>query len=137
MGRLTSEIISIAALSAVFAATPLFAHHSIAAEYDSSKPVTMTGTVIKVEWVNPHSWLYVVVTQADGKMVTWKVEMAGTSRLVTIGFRKDTIALSSSVTVQAWPARDGSPHASGRILTLLDGTQFDVHDTFPQNPQAK
>ena len=132
-----SQFIGVAMLIAVVLSAPLLAHHSVAAEYDSNKPVAMTGTVTRIDWVNPHAWLYVAVKGPDGQVVTWKVEMAGVNRLVTIGFRKDTIALSSSVTVQAWPARDGSPHASGRILTLPDGTQFDVHDTFPQNPQVK
>ena len=116
---------------------PLLAHHSVAAEYDSSKPVTITGAVTEARLLNPHGWLSVDVKGTDGKTVTWQVEMAGTNRLLTIGFRKDTIAVPSSVTIQAWPARDGSMHATGRIPTLADGKQFDVHDAFGENLQTK
>jgi hypothetical protein len=117
-------------------ATPLAAHHSVAATYDSSRVMTITGTVTEVRWLNPHTWLSMDVKGADGKIVTWKVEMGGPSNLLKTGFRKEDI-FSSSVIMQVWPARDGSLIAAGRVLTLPDGKQFDVHDTFAENPQTK
>jgi len=122
-------------LFAVFA-IPLSAHHSVVATYDSSKVMTLTGKVTEVIWRNPHTRLSMSVTEADGKVVTWKIEMGGSAILSKPGFRKEDI-FSSSITLQVWPARDGSPTAAGRLLTLPDGRQFDVHDSFADNFPTK
>jgi hypothetical protein len=110
--------------------TSLAAHHSIAGTYDSSKAMNITGTVTELRWQNPHTWLSLDVKGADGKIITWKIEMGGPANFAQTGLRKDSISISSSVTIQAWPARDGSLMAAGRLLTLPDGKQFDVHDRF-------
>ena len=110
--------------------TSLVAHHSIAATYDSSKAMTITGTVTELRWQNPHTWLSLDVKGADGKVNIWKIEMGGPARFAQNGLRKDSISISSAVTIQVWPARDGSLMAAGRLLTLPDGRQFDVHDRF-------
>jgi len=125
----TSKTILITALM-VFAATPLVAHHSVAKTYDSSKPITMSGTVKEVRWLNPHASMIIEVKGTDGKVSTWEVEMAAPNTLFRTGFRKETAALSSLVTMQVWPARDGSRTATGLLLTLADGKQFDIHDSF-------
>jgi hypothetical protein len=117
-------------------AIPLAAHHSIAATYDSSKVMTLTGKVTEVAWRNPHTLLSIDVTGADGKVVTWKIEMGRPTNLLNSGFRKEDI-FSVPIAFQVWPARDGSPTAAGRLLTLPDGRQFDVHDTFAENLQSK
>ena len=124
------------ALLLILSATPLAAHHSVAATYDSSKVMTLAGKVTEVIWGNPHTRLSMSVTGADGNVVTWKIEMGRPANLLKSGFRKEDI-FSSSVTLQAWPARDGSLMAAGRLLTLPDGKQFDVHDTFEENLQTK
>jgi hypothetical protein len=122
-------------LFAVFAIS-LAAHHSVAVTYDSSKVMTLTGKVTEVIWGNPHTRLSMSVTGADGKVVTWKIEMGGSAIVFKPGFRKEDL-FSSSITLQAWPARDGSQTAAARLLTLPDGRQFDVHDTFADNFQTK
>jgi Family of unknown function (DUF6152) len=121
----------------VAGAVPLAAHHSINATYDSGKAMPITGTVMQVRWLNPHTWLSLNVKGGDGKIVTWKIEMGGPGNFARTGLRKEFVTISSSVTIQVWPARDGSPTAAARVLTLPDGKQFDVHDTFAENLQTK
>jgi hypothetical protein len=125
-----------AALLVILFAVPIAAHHSIIATYDSSKVMTLTGKVTEVIWRNPHTSLSMSVTGAEGKVVMWKIEMGGSAVLFKPGFRKEDI-FSNSITLQVWPARDGSPTAAGRLLTLPDGRQFDVHDTFAENVPTK
>jgi hypothetical protein len=124
------------ALLLMLSTFPLAAHHSVVATYDSSKVMTLTGKVTEVIWRNPHTSLSMSVTGAEGKVVMWKIEMGGSAVLFKPGFRKEDI-FSSSITLQVWPARDGSPTAAGRLLTLPDGRQFDVHDTFAENVPTK
>jgi hypothetical protein len=112
------------------------AHHSIVASYDSTKVMTITGHVTEVTWRNPHTLLTIDVTGTDGKVVTWKIEMGRPASLLQSGFKKEDIFLGS-VTVQVWPARDGTMSAAGRLLTLPDGRQFDVHDAFADNFEKK
>ena len=116
--------------------TPISAHHSVVATYDSNKAMIITGKVTEVTWRNPHTLLSMEVIGTDGKIITWKIEMGGQDILFNPGFRKDEI-FSRSITLQAWPARDGSQTAAGRLLTLPDGRQFDVHNTFAENLQTK
>jgi hypothetical protein len=125
-----------AALLLIIFAVPLSANHSVVATYDSAKAMTLTGKVTEVIWGNPHTRLSVSVTGADGKVVPWKIEMGGPAILFKPGFRKEDI-FSSSITLRVWPARDGSSTAAGRLLTLPDGRQFDVHDTFADNFPTK
>ena len=113
-------------------AIPLFAHHSVAAMYDATRAMTITGKVTEVTWRNPHTSLSINVTGADGKLVTWKIEMGGAATLFKLGFQKEEL-FSGPITLQVWPARDGSPMATGRLLTLPDGRQFDIRDNFADN----
>jgi len=98
--------------------------------------MTITGNVTEVTWRNPHTLLSMDVTETDGKNTTWKIEMGGPANLLKSGFRKEDI-FSRPITLQVWPARDGSPTAAARIITLPNGRQFDVHDTFTDNFQTK
>ena len=111
---------------------PLTAHHSIAASYDASKAMTLTGKVREVRWGNPHTLLSIDVTGSDGKFVIWKIEMGGPAVVFKPGFQKEEI-FSGPISLQVWPARDGSKKAAARLLTFSDGRQFDVHDTFAED----
>jgi hypothetical protein len=104
----------------VFAA-PIFAHHSETAEYDATKPVKVTGTITKVEWMNPHIWFYVDVKDENGKITTWGFSSAPPGMLLRRGITKDALKIGSVVNVEGSRARDGSNNASGRKVTFADG----------------
>ena len=104
-------------------AIPLFAHHSETAEYDATKPVKLTGTIVKVEWMNPHIWFYVDVKDESGNATTWGFSGLPPGMAVRRGFTKDTLKIGETVVVQGFRAKDGSNNASGNILTFADGRQ--------------
>jgi len=106
-------------------AVPLLAHHSFGAEYDVNKPVTLTGVITKIEWTNPHSFFYVDVKDASGKVTNWKFEGYPPSVLSRTGWKKDvTMKNGDTVTVFGWHARDGSNLAHSREVTLADGKKL-------------
>jgi hypothetical protein len=108
----------------LFAALPLAAHHSAAAEFDITKPVTLKGVVTRAEWINPHAWLHMDVKDADGNVVPWLVELAPPLFLKRAGVTKESFTQAGEVTVDVWLAKDGSRHAGSRQggkLTLASG----------------
>jgi len=116
-------------LIAIFAlltlAAPIFAHHSFGAEYDDSKPVSVTGVIAKVDWENPHMHLYVDVKDDAGNLVHWKFECFPPNMLVRQGWRKDlTVKVGDTISVFGWRARDGSNLAHAREVTLADGKKM-------------
>jgi hypothetical protein len=113
--------LSVAGLAVLLASMPALAHHSFAAEYDGTKPIKLTGTVTKFELTNPHSWIYIDVKDADGKMVNWGFETASVANLYRRGFRKDTVAAGTVVTIEGYLAKDGSHTGNAQKLTLPDG----------------
>ena len=104
------------------AGRPLVAHHSEAAEYDSNKPVKVTGVITKVEWLNPHVWFYVDVKDEGGKVTTWGFSNAPPGALMRRGITKDALKVGAEVTVEGARAKDGSNNASGRRVIYADGT---------------
>jgi hypothetical protein len=113
-----------ATLVMLAAAAPLVAHHSFAAEFDGSKPVTLTGTVTKMDWINPHAWLHMDVKGADGKVISWMVEGGAPNALLRRGWNKNSLPPGTVVIVQGFRARDGSNRANGRDVTLPDGKKL-------------
>jgi hypothetical protein len=103
---------------------PMEAHHSFAAEYDASKAVRITGLISKVEWTNPHSYLYVDVKDDHGNLVTWTCEGGAPNALSRRGFRKNDIKLGDTVTIDGYGAKDGSHLMDARRITLTDGRSF-------------
>ena len=98
-----------------------YAHHSFAAEYDSDKPVQMTGTVTKVEWTNPHVHFYVDVKRDQGEVVNWNIELGPPLILRHLGWRQDSLKIGDQVTVEGYVAKDRSSLANAKKVTLADG----------------
>jgi hypothetical protein len=107
-----------AALTLAVAAAPVYAHHSFAAEFDAEKPVKLTGTVTKVEWTNPHAWIYIDVTDDAGKVANWAWELGSPTSLVRLGWTRNSLKVGTSVTFEGSRARDGSNTANARSVTL-------------------
>ena len=123
MRRRTFVFLS-ASLGVLIAAAPLLAHHSFAAEYDSKKPIKITGTVTKVEWMNPHIYYYVDVKDASGKVTNYAVEGGTPGSLRRQGWGKDSLKTGDTVTVNGFMAKNGSNHVNGRNVTLPDGRKL-------------
>jgi uncharacterized protein DUF6152 len=115
-----------AALGLLFAAMPALAHHSAAVQYDVNKSVKVTGTLVKVEWQNPHNWYYVDVKGDDGSITHWAAEGAPPGHLFRDGVERTTLTslVGSTVTMEGAPARDGSKNMSAHKMTLPDGKAF-------------
>lgn len=102
----------------------LLAHHAFSAEFDANKPLTMRGTVTKVEWINPHSWFHIDVKKPDGTVEKWMAEAGNPSNLFRHGFSKDVIAPGMEIVVDGYQAKDGSHRMNGRDLTLPGGKKL-------------
>jgi len=111
------------------------AHHSFAAEYDADKPVTLTGSVTKMAWINPHSWIYIDVKKADGTVENWAVEAGPPGTLIRAGFTKDSLAAGTVIKVNGYRAKDGALRANGRDITLPDGRLLFVGGSSPGAPK--
>jgi hypothetical protein len=97
------------------------AHHAFAAEFDANKPVNFKGTVTKMEWTNPHTWLHVDVKKADGAVESWAIEAGTPNVLFRRGFTKESLLPGTEIVIDGYQAKDGSHRANGRNLTLPDG----------------
>ena len=97
------------------------AHHSFAAEFDALKPVTLKGTVVKWEMLNPHGWITLAVPGADGKTTEWMIETSNPNGLMRLGWSKRTLKFGDEITVEAYRAKDGSNTANAATVTLADG----------------
>lgn len=110
-------------------AMPALAHHSFAAEFDVTRPVRLTGVVQRMEFSNPHSWIYVEVTTNDGEVQEWAIEGAAPNALLRRGWNRNSLPAGTIIDVAGFQARDRSFRAAGREVTLPDGSNLFVGST--------
>jgi hypothetical protein len=105
---------------------PVLAHHSFAAEFDAKKPVKLQGTVTKMEWINPHAWIYLDVKNTDGSVTNWMVEAGAPNALLRRGWTKASLLPGTEILVEGYQAKDGANRANGRDITFKDGKKLFV-----------
>ena len=129
--RFIGILAALVGLSVVSAA----AHHSFSAEYDSNKPLKLTGKVIEMRWSNPHAWIYINVTGKDGKVVKWAWETGGANALYRRGWRKEDLAAGTVLVVDGYQARNGSTTANATSITFQDGRRLFAGSSNPNAPK--
>jgi len=131
----TKLALGTAALALLLASVPVMAHHSFAAEFDSAKPIKMTGSVTKIEWMNPHAYFYIDVKDSSGKVTNWGLEMGSPNGLMRQGWTRNSMKIGDEVTVEGSAAKDGSNIGNARSVTLSTGTRlFAASSQAPANP---
>jgi hypothetical protein len=118
-------------LAALEAASPAVAHHSFAAEFDLAQPLKLRGVVTKVEFMNPHSWIYINVKKDDGTLEEWAVEGGTANTLFRMGVNKNSLAVGTEIIVDGYRARDGAMRANGRDITLPNGSKLFLGGSAP------
>jgi len=115
------RLIVLAAFLAAFGVTCLMAHHSLAAEFDSTKPITLTGTLTKLDWRNPHAWIYLEVKNAQGVVEKWQCELGSPNAMTRAGFSQEDVKAGDEIVLDGILARDGSKTVSTRVVKAKDG----------------
>ncbi|MCE2541839.1 MAG: hypothetical protein J4F30_00140 [Acidobacteria bacterium] len=124
--RAIAAIGFVVAIGVLAAPSPVLSHHAFSAEFDADMPVTLRGTVTRMEWVNPHAWIHVAVEKEDGTTEAWMVEGGAPNALLRRGFTKNSLPPGTVIMVEGYQAKDGAMRANGRDITFEDGTKLFV-----------
>src|SRR5262245_33657903 len=119
--RIASLALLVTAFALICVSIPAYAHHSFAAQFDRQKPVTLTGSVTKLEWINPHARFFVDVKDSSGKVVNWEVELASPNGLMRRGWTRNSLKAGDQMSVAGFGAKDGSNVANATTVTLGNG----------------
>jgi hypothetical protein len=119
-----TPIAILAAFALCVTATAALAHHSFSAEFDVNKPIKLEGTVKRVQWINPHTWIYIDVRKPDGTTEEWGIEAGTPNTLFRMGLTREALPVGAMIVVDGYEARDGAKRANGRNMTLADGRKL-------------
>ena len=120
----TNVAVLFGCLAILVAAMPVWAHHAFAAEFDAKKPIKLQGTVAKMEWINPHTWIHIDVKRPNGTVERWAIEGGPPNALFRRGFSRDSLPTGIEIVVEGFQAKDGSRKGNGRDLTFADGKRL-------------
>jgi hypothetical protein len=134
--KLTS-IATIATLTLGLTASAALGHHSFSAEFDVNKPIKLQGTVTRVQWINPHTWIYIDVKKPDGTTENWGVEAGTPNTLFRLGFTREALPVGAQILVDGYESRDGLKRANGRDMTLADGRKLFMASSVGNDAQSK
>ena len=126
-----------ALLAAASMARSLAGHHAFAAEFDGNQPVTLKGIVTDMEWINPHAWIHLDVTEADGTVTKWMVEGGSPNILLRRGFTKESLLPGTEITVEGYRAKNGENRANGSNITFKDGKRLFLGGSNPDDPDNR
>jgi hypothetical protein len=122
----TKHAVVVAGVCLLLTAGPAWAHHAFSSEFDVTKPLTLKGTVVKWEMINPHSWFHIEVKDPDGNVVEWMIEGGSPNSLIRQGVTKNTIQIGMQLTIEGYQAKDATNKAVGRNFVLPDGKRLFV-----------
>ena len=127
-------VVTLTGICLLAAALPLFAHHAFTAEFDAKKPLKLRGNVVKVELINPHSWIHIDVKNPDGTTTRWMIEGGTPNTLLRRGLTKKDLPIGAEILVDGYQAKDGTNRANGRDLTFTDGRKIFLGSSGPEGP---
>ena len=123
-----------AGLASAIAAVPGWAHHAFSAEFDAKRPIKLQGTIAKMEWINPHTWIHLDVKRPNGKVERWMIEGGPPNALYRRGFTKNSLPVGAEIIVEGFQAKDGSMRGNGRDLTFPNGRKLFVGSSGTGDP---
>jgi hypothetical protein len=139
MSRIRLTILGLACLALIatvaVAPTAVDAHHAFSAEFDANRPVDLEGTVLEMEWINPHAWIHIEVASESGETEQWSIEAGAPNGLIRRGFTRDSLLPGTKILVSGYRAKDGANRANGSSITFEDGRKLFVGGSNPDLPE--